>query len=377
MPGRGTPGADLAVPVTYGWSTGATGATGLADAIRAVYRHYVAFHSDFEADEAGTLTLWTMHTYVFDVADATPYILVTAPTSAAGKTRIFDTARCLVHVPYVAVDPTPASMFHAIDEQHPTVLLDEADMLRENKQLRSVLNAGFQPGTPVRRSKQSYDVFCPKAFSGITHEKPPLTEATLSRCIQIPMRRKAPDDIIARFHHRRAFADTVLIREALTVWAHDARDKLERADPWMPDRLTDRQEDSWSPLFAIADSLGGPWPADARRWAVTLSRAIPADPDPAVQILRDCKRVLDSFTGNRIYTAKLAAMRDALEDREYDEDLSPIRLARRLGGFGIRPDPSPWREGGKSSPGARGFVIRNGAAYTRPWADAFERYEVP
>jgi hypothetical protein len=318
-----------------------------------------------------------MHTYVFDAADATPYIMVTAPTSAAGKSRIFDVARCLVHHPYVAVDPTPAAMFHAIDEEHPTVLLDEADMLRGDKQLQAVLNAGFQPGTPVRRSKKSFDVFCPKAFSGITHEKPPITEATLSRCIQIPMRRKAPNEIIGRFHRRQAERDTALVREALVVWSHDVREALERANPKMPTGLTDRQEDAWSSLFAIADSLGGPWPADTRRWAVNLSRAIPADPDPAVQILRDCKRVLDTFTGSRIYTAKLAAMRDALENREYDEDLPAARLAKRLGGFGIRPDPSPWREGGKSSPGARGFVVRQGAAYTRPWADAFHRYEVP
>jgi hypothetical protein len=55
----------------------------LADDIRDAYRRYVTFHSDYDAEEAGTLTLWTFHTYVFGTADTTPYILVTAPTSAA------------------------------------------------------------------------------------------------------------------------------------------------------------------------------------------------------------------------------------------------------------------------------------------------------
>jgi hypothetical protein len=56
--------------------TGATQAQEIAVAVRAAYRRYVVFHSDHEAAESGTMTLWTMHTWVWDVAEATPYILL-------------------------------------------------------------------------------------------------------------------------------------------------------------------------------------------------------------------------------------------------------------------------------------------------------------
>jgi hypothetical protein len=365
---------------------GAIGATGetvqaLAVATRQAYRHYVQFHSDYEQAESGTLTLWTMHTHCFDITgnapcDITPYILVTAPTSEAGKSRIFDVARLLVRQPLVVVGPTPAALFYNIDLWHPTLMIDEADMLRQSKQLQEVLNAGFQPGTPILRRNATYNVFCPKIFTGITHENPPLTDATLTRCIQIPMRRKARDEPLARFHRNQAAREMAPIHGGLAEWALAARDRLEDADPKMPEGLSDRQEDMWAPLFAIADSIGTAWGEAAREWAVTLTRAIPKNPDPAVQILADVKKILDGWPGNRIPTADLARARNALEGRDYDEDLSPNRLSKRLGGFGLHPDKSPFRMAGKASPTQRGFTFRRGDQYLPAWADAFQRYGV-
>lgn len=316
-----------------------------------------------------------MHTYVFRVFDCTPYILITAPTSAAGKSRIFDVAKCLVRQPYTVVDPTPAGLFHAIDQLSPTLLVDEADMLRENKALRAVLNGGFQPGTPVLRAKQSYDVFCPKAFTGIAETELPLTKATLTRCVQLPMRRRARhDEHIAPFRLRRALDETACLREALTTWAQLAVETLGQAEPSMPAGLSDRQQDMWSPLFAIADYIGLDWPQRARQWAARLTAARVSDPDPGVQILADCKRVLDVYAGDRIPTSNLASLRNALPNREYDADLDARKLSKRLQGFGIHPERSGFRMGGRDSVVQRGFAVRQGGAYTRAWRDAFKRY---
>lgn len=358
-------------------ATGATCATGaaVADRIRAVFRRYVAFHSDHEDAEAGTLALWVLHTYTFRSADTTPYLLISAPTSGAGKSRIFDVARVLAYRPFPVVDPTPASLFHVIDETCPTLLVDEVDQLRESHALRQVLNSGFQPGYPVSRCKKSYKVYCPKAFSGIAGIRPPLSEATLSRCIQIPMRRRGEGEHIEKFRYARAEKENADLRDEIFDWANASVDELADADPDMPDELTnDRHQDMWAPLFSIADMIGGTWPEDARRWAVELTRAIPADPDPGVQLLSDVKRVLDAYSGSKIPSSTLADLRDALDGREYDEDLPARRLSKRLGGFGIRPDSSPFRMGGRESTPERGFTVRRGSEYTKQWADAFQRY---
>lgn len=370
----------MAIPATG--ATRSTDLQELAVTIREIYRTYVAFHSDLERAESGTLTLWTMHTHVFDVAEFTPYLMVTAPTAAAGKSRIFDVARLLVREAFPVIDPSPASLFRTIDALHPTVLIDEADMITESAQLRSVLNAGVSPGNRVSRATRDggleyFDVFCPKAFAGIAHGRPPITNATLTRCIQIPMRRRADHEPIAKFRRREAMQYTVPVKREIEKWALQARSFLDGGSAIrMPEGLTDRQEDSWEPLVEIADMIGPEWAHAARQWAVELSRAIPREPDIGVQLLRDVKRVLDRWPGNRIPTRALANGIKELEGREYEDDLSPNQLARRLGGFGLHADKSPFREGGKGSPTVRGFTFRRGRKYTHAWADAFTRYGV-
>lgn len=341
----------------------------LAENIRDMYNRHIVFHSDLAEAEAGAMTLWTFHTYVWVLADFAGYVLITAPTSEAGKSRVFDVARLLVFNPFVVVDPSPAGTFRTIDELRPTFFIDEADMLRESRALRVVLNSGFQPGTPVHRANGTFQTFCPKIFSGISGLEPPLTEATLSRCIQIPIRRKSPDEHVAKFSARHVAPEARLLKDELVIWARENAAALKDAEPVMPHGLTDRQQDAWAQLFAIADLIG--WGGKAREWAVTLFKAIPKPADPAVQILHDVKRILDAWEGNRIPSAVLADKRNNLEGRDFEEDLTGQQLGRRLAGFGINADPSAFRVGGVAM---RGFTFRRAGKYLHKWDDAFRRY---
>jgi putative DNA primase/helicase len=248
----------------------------VADRVRAAFVRYVAFHSDYFNVEADTLALWALHTHAFAAAEKTPYILITAPTPEAGKSRIVDVARHLVAAPFPCVDPSPASLYRAIDIYHPTLLVDEADTLRDSKALQAVLNSGYEIGGFVPRSLgrdgiERLGTFCPKMFAGIAGQRPPLRNATLSRCVVIPMRRRTPEETIEPFRHREVgYLDEMSIE--LGLWAADAVPRL-RFAPEVPDALTDRQADSWEPLLAIAELLGGNWPTRARDAAVILSAA--------------------------------------------------------------------------------------------------------
>jgi hypothetical protein len=348
----------------------------LAVAIRAGYRRWVAFHSDYEAAESGLMTLWTFMTWVFDVFDVIPYILVYAPTSEAGKSVVFDVADLLVREPFKIVDPTPASIFRAVDLLQPTMLLDETDQLNEIKQLRAILNAGNKPGTLVPRAKASYRTFCPKIFTGIAGVRPPLTRTTLSRCIEMPMRRRGPrDPDIERFFLRKAKPVLVPYRNALQEWSLRAWPDLEEIEPDPLPGLTDRQWDSWFPLIVIADYLSPKWGIEARHWCLQLTGARERDPDPAVQILADCKKVLDTLRSNKIPTARLAELCNGLDERDYDEYLSPRQLGIRLSQLGIRSDEKPFRMP-RATKVTRGFTFRYRGEYTAAWTDAFERYGV-
>jgi hypothetical protein len=56
------------------------------------------------------------------------------------------------------------------------------------------------------------------------------------------------------------------LHDALDAWSKNAEllQTLRASQPLMPEYMTDRQEDIWEPLLAIADSIGGEVPKLAR-----------------------------------------------------------------------------------------------------------------
>ena len=161
----------------------------IVTAIRELYRKYVAFHSDHAQAQSGTMALYTLYTHVYDDFEFAPIVLVTAPTSEAGKSRLFDTAELVVRNPEIVVDPSGPSIRNLIDATHPTLMVDEADLLTQNKDMKVIFNAGVEKGRKITRAAGrngivSYDPFGTKMLAGIYGENPPLKGATLSRCIQ-------------------------------------------------------------------------------------------------------------------------------------------------------------------------------------------------
>jgi hypothetical protein len=339
--------------------------------VRETYERFIAFHSDYYAAEALTLTLWTMHTHAFEAAEATPYIAVMAPTSEGGKSRILDVAQHLVRDKLVVNDPTASTLFRSIDAKSPTLFIDEVDMLEQSRALKTVLNAGYRTGGVVQRTGrdrdgeltvQDFNVFCPKMFAGIAGKKLPIRGATLTRCIQFPMRTRTKDEPIERFFHHRHERELGPLRDELAEWADEHVDVLRDAVPDVPDAMSDREVEVWEPLLAIADLCG--LGKEARKAALTLSNAVAKQPDPSVQVIADLRRVWDAATAKRLHTATLADGRNELEDRQYVDTLSAQELSMWLTRFGIHPLPNPFRQDGK---------LRRG--YSRAaFADAFNRY---
>jgi hypothetical protein len=90
---------------------------------------------------------------------------------------------------------------------------------------------------------------------------------------------------------------------------------------------------------------------------------VPKPPDPAIQILSDVRKVLDAWKYDRIPSSVLAGQRNELEDRDFEDSLTANQLGRRLAGFGVHADKSPFRMNGKYSPNVRGYTIRNARGY--------------
>jgi hypothetical protein len=303
----------------------------LLDEVERLLRRFVVFTSEGQPIAAA---LFVLNTYVFDLWDYTPYLSISSATSESGKSRLLDVLETVTRDPWLAIKPSEATLFRKIQDQHPTLLLDESDSLSDaNKQaIVAVLNSGFQAGRTVSRAMgekgervEDYDVYCPKVFAGIGKF---LSDTTASRTIPIRLRRKEKADNVERFKSRRLSPLTVALRTNLAAWAPVAREALAEAEPECPEGLTDRQEDIWEPLFAIADLAGGDWPKRAREAAVSLydDARKQETVSKGVLALWHIYEVFENERTDRIATWKLLNLMASREDgspwaRDWDKDL--------------------------------------------------------
>jgi uncharacterized protein DUF3631 len=144
-----------------------------------------------------------------------------------------------------------------------------------NENKRALINAGYERGVKAIRMERSnggftlisFDPFCPKMLAGIGK----LPETIVDRSIPILIHRKLKTQRCQKYRrHDRAAAKP--LHDALEKWSADPelQKMLREAYPQMPECLTDRQEDIWEPLLAIADSIGGDVPRLAREAARAL-----------------------------------------------------------------------------------------------------------
>jgi uncharacterized protein DUF3631/uncharacterized protein DUF3854 len=320
------------------------------DAAREFVRRFVIL-SEHEYDATA---LWIAHSYAFDAAYATPYLLIVSPAKKSGKTRLLEVLRPIVARPWNAVSPSEAALFRKIEQDRPTLLLDEIDAIfgahsERTEPLRAILNAGNRPDFTIPRcvgdgSNQrvvDFSVYCPKALAGINTGR--LPDTITDRSIRLSLKRKTRGETVERFRPRHVEPTAKRLCAALAAWAHDAMPRLAAADPVLPDELDDRASDAWEALFAIADDASGDWPKRARKSAKRLSGDESSDDDStAVAVLA---AVRDVFVANGTDRLPTNTILDALNVKDSPfagwnngKGINARDLAYRLAPFGVEPD---------------------------------------
>jgi 5S rRNA maturation endonuclease (ribonuclease M5) len=304
--------------------------------------------------QAIAIALWLVHTHVFGAAEATPYLQVTSAEKRSGKSRLLDVLEPVVAKPWRVISPTEATLFRYIDAEQPTLLIDEYDTIfsrKDHEGLRAILNAGFQPGTPVprvvgdghHRQVEMFNVYCPKAMAGIGT----LPDTVADRSIKIELKRRKATEQVDRARRRLLRDAGQALRARLEAVAPALIPRLAEAAPEIPDELDDRAADIWEPLLAIADLGGEAWGRRARQAAVALATGESREEDSrGLMLLRDIRRVLVGLGVSRISTAVL--IRELAADEEspwaewWDErEEKPAKgsqreLARLLKPYGVQ-----------------------------------------
>jgi hypothetical protein len=109
------------------------------------------------------LVLWVLHTHVFASAWATPYPRVTSAAPECGKSTLFDVLALVVRRAWKVVNPSTAVLYRKIEQDTPTLLLDQMDNipLEDRRDMVAVLNGGYKQGHPspaatTRESSRSF-----------------------------------------------------------------------------------------------------------------------------------------------------------------------------------------------------------------------------
>lgn len=358
-------GGALKLPTHEPWPDPVDG-NALANELATAFSRYLAL----EDGAATAMALWVVHTHAFDAAHITPRLAITSPEKRCGKTTALMVLSSLVAKPLPASNISAAALFRTTELKQPTILVDEADtFLKGNEELRGILNAGHNRGGQVIRlvgdahEPQTFNTFAPVSIAMIGR----LPDTLEDRSIVIKMRRKRPNEQVVKFRLGRT-PDLDAIGRKVARWAADNLPALKDADPITPKELHDRAADNWTALLAIADLIGGAWPEQARRAALTLSAGDDADSIRAT-LLIDIQALFKENSTDRMTSTAICDALALMEDKPWPEwgrsgkPMTTRALAKQLSGFEIKPKTIRFESAGI----AKGYLLED-------FTDAFSRY---
>jgi hypothetical protein len=295
------------------------------------------------------LATWTVATYLAHVFEAFPYLALLSPTKRRGKTRLLEVLELLCKAPWRGTSPTSAALYRMMVGM-PTLLLDEVETLRgkhvsEGQQaILAVLNAGHRKGATVPRCEgpkselRYFSVYGPKAFACIGS----LPDTLGDRCICITMQRKTAKQLVTRFLHTRAKADSEDVCESLRAWAGEHDENVRAAYESMADLafLTDRDADLWMPLFAVC-AVAAPHRIEAlKNCALVLTHAKAAndvEDSLPLRLLSDVRDVWPDEAPHLTSGSLIESLKSILDAPWADLGLTARKLSMQLRPFGATP----------------------------------------
>jgi hypothetical protein len=133
-----------------------------------------------------------------------------------------------------------------------------------------------------------FPAFAAVAMAGIGW----LPDTPLSRSIIVRMRRRHAGERVEPFRRRLHEREGTALRSEIEAWAGSLPQQI--TYPEVPAQVRDRDQDVWEPLIAIADLVGGEWPAGARVAAVALvADARETEPRLGIRLLADLRTVFE------------------------------------------------------------------------------------
>jgi putative DNA primase/helicase len=317
---------------------------------------FIVFEND---DEPVVIVNWVIHTWLIPLFEYTPYLHLFSATKGCGKSNLLKLIAWLSSKGRIEINCTNA-IYRTIDKNKPTLCFDEIDRYNsEDKgELWGVLNQGNeQSGAIVTRysgpnnSAEEFDLFCPKAFSGIGREK--LPDTLQDRSIPIALRRKLKEETTQRFRARKVRITCNEFVEVIERQVEEIADEDIFPDKLQEDFLevleehieNDRAIDIAEPLLLIASLGDEDWLNRTTQSLINLSiREDEEDYNNELLLLKVCAEVMKqelSYGRSNIYSKHLVEKvnnSDTGRFGRYNNGLGidQMFLAQKLKGYKIK-----------------------------------------
>ena len=164
------------------------------------------------------VSLWALHTHVFEASPITPRLQIKSPEPRCGKTSDGD-PRSLSPQVAEGREHHRGGPFRTVETARPTLIIDEADtFIVESEELRGILNTGHSRGGEVIRTvgedfePQAVLDLAPVAIAAIGK----IPHTLEDRAIRIEMKRRARGEPVERWRADRAH---LLLGDVIAVCA--------------------------------------------------------------------------------------------------------------------------------------------------------------
>jgi hypothetical protein len=213
-------------------------------------------HVDFPDESYYLLcSIWVIGTYFHRLFSAYPYIHLQGSV-ASGKTKTLTLISLLSFNAELTFNSTQAYIIRAIHNNHSTICIDEAENLKGNGMLISMLNAGYRQGIYAGKVEKEDGAFKPKLFEGYSPKVfasiGSIKKSLASRCIKIQMQQSQNKEI----ENKEIDMNNPVfqkIRDKLYLLMLTKHKDIKRAYQAITDEeIKARNWELWKPLLAMA-----------------------------------------------------------------------------------------------------------------------------
>ena len=375
-----SPGSEIQIADFEPWDSAVNGAQ-LFEDLAELIRRFVFFKNP---NEAFAVAAWCIFTHCFDEFSISPYLCVHAPASECGKTTLLKVILRLARRALPSVNLSTAVMFRVIEEDRPTLIIDElAKFLEASEEFLGILLSGHERDFAFvqrcvgdEQKRKNFSTWGPKAY-GIIGMPPDLQ--LRNRSIVIHLTRKKSDESAERWPIVNPPADFfepfARLHRQIVRWTKDNSAEIRGARPDVSS-LSNRESDNWTPLLMIAAVLGSEALRKTKS-AIGDSRLGIDGDEEARLVLRDIRNIFHTRKIERMPSQALVDDLTVQDESGWNrcDDGKPLDssyLARLLKAYDIRPklrrysaqEQATFQIVGKAS---RGYAINE-------FKDAFGRF---